>query len=167
MSFRTDISSAALPQANNESFQPFAAFTALVLTRDTGSDKLNHRLHSRYGFPGQLHENRPSRNLRYREQASRPTFMEQSRMDGPSANVGSCFVFPDVCERTRRRGRGDALRVIVGSSEAEAQQILDRLKKGEDFGILAKDKSIDPNAEDYGYLGRVDVATLRPELREA
>ena len=60
-----------------------------------------------------------------------------------------------------------ALRVIVVSSEAEAQQILDRLKKGEDFGILAKDKSIDPNAEDYGYLGRVDVATLRPELREA
>jgi len=60
-----------------------------------------------------------------------------------------------------------SLRVIVVSTEAEAQQILDRLKKGEDFGALAKGKSIDPNAEDYGYLGKVDVRTLRPELRQA
>jgi tetratricopeptide (TPR) repeat protein len=59
------------------------------------------------------------------------------------------------------------LRVIVVSSEAEARQILDHLKKGEDFGVIAKNKSIDPNSEDYGYLGRVDTATLRPELREA
>jgi tetratricopeptide (TPR) repeat protein len=59
------------------------------------------------------------------------------------------------------------LRVIVVSAESEAQQILDRLKKGEDFGLLAKSKSIDPHAEDYGYLGHVDIATLRPELREA
>jgi len=59
------------------------------------------------------------------------------------------------------------LRVIVVNSEADAREILDRLKKGEDFGVLAKSRSIDPNAEDYGYLGKVDVATLRPELREA
>ncbi len=59
------------------------------------------------------------------------------------------------------------LRVIVVNSEAEAQQILDRLKKGEDFGVIARSKSIDPNAEDYGYVGRVDIATLHPELREA
>jgi tetratricopeptide (TPR) repeat protein len=60
-----------------------------------------------------------------------------------------------------------SLRVIVVSTETEAQQILDRLKKGSDFGSLAKDKSIDPNAEDYGYLGKVEVTTLRPELRQA
>ncbi len=59
------------------------------------------------------------------------------------------------------------LRVIVVSSGAEAQQILDRLKRGEDFGLLAKNKSIDPYAEDYGYVGKVKVAALRPELREA
>lgn len=46
-------------------------------------------------------------------------------------------------------------------------RLLDRLKKGEDFGVIAKSKSTDPNAEDYGCLGRVDTATLRPELREA
>ena len=59
------------------------------------------------------------------------------------------------------------LRVIVVSSAAEAQQILDRLNHGEDFAVLAKSNSIDPNADDYGYLGRVDVSTLRPELRDA
>ncbi len=32
---------------------------------------------------------------------------------------------------------------------------------------MAKNKSGDPSAEDFGYLGKVDLATLRPELREA
>jgi tetratricopeptide (TPR) repeat protein len=59
------------------------------------------------------------------------------------------------------------LRVIVVSSEEDARQILDRLKQGEDFAVLAKNKSIDPHAEDYGYLGKVQVATMRPELRAA
>lgn len=57
------------------------------------------------------------------------------------------------------------LRVIVVSSEAEAAQIFDRLRQGEDFGVLAKSKSIDQYEEDYGYLGTVRVATLRPELQ--
>jgi hypothetical protein len=59
------------------------------------------------------------------------------------------------------------LRVIVVSNEAEAGEVLARLQHGEDFGVLAKSKSIDPKAEDYGYLGKVDVTQLRPELREA
>jgi hypothetical protein len=59
------------------------------------------------------------------------------------------------------------LRVIVVDSEADAQRVLGRLKNGEDFGVIAKSKSMDPHAEDYGYLGRVEVASLRPELREA
>jgi hypothetical protein len=59
------------------------------------------------------------------------------------------------------------LRVIVVSSAEDARQILDRLKQGEDFAVLAKNKSIDPHAEDYGYLGKVQVAAMRPELRAA
>ena len=59
------------------------------------------------------------------------------------------------------------LRVIVVRSETEAQRVLGRLKKGEDFAMIAHSESIDPNAEDYGYLGKVDLSTLRPELREA
>ena len=59
------------------------------------------------------------------------------------------------------------LRVIVVNTENEAKQILEELKSGKEFGTIAKNKSIDPSAEDFGYLGKVDLATLRPELREA
>ena len=38
---------------------------------------------------------------------------------------------------------------------------------GEDFAALAKEKSVDATAEDGGYMGKVDPAALRPELREA
>ena len=59
------------------------------------------------------------------------------------------------------------LRIIVVSSADEAGQILDRLKKGADFAALAKEKSTDATAIDGGYMGKIDPATLRPELREA
>jgi peptidyl-prolyl cis-trans isomerase D len=54
----------------------------------------------------------------------------------------------------------------VGSAD-EAQRILESLKKGEDFAALAKQKSTDATADDGGYMGKIDPATLRPELREA
>jgi tetratricopeptide (TPR) repeat protein len=59
------------------------------------------------------------------------------------------------------------LKVIVVGSLEEAQQILTRLKAGESFAQLAREKSIDPTAEQGGDLGIVDPATLRAELREA
>jgi tetratricopeptide (TPR) repeat protein len=59
------------------------------------------------------------------------------------------------------------LRIIVVGSADEAEQIVERLKKGEDFAALAKQKSTDSTAADGGYMGKVDPATLRPELREA
>jgi tetratricopeptide (TPR) repeat protein len=59
------------------------------------------------------------------------------------------------------------LQVIVVRSREEAQQILDRLKSGEDFAALAKEKSIDPTASAGGYLGILSIAGLRAELREA
>jgi hypothetical protein len=59
------------------------------------------------------------------------------------------------------------LRVIVVDTENEAKQILEELKSGKEFGTIARNKSIDPSAGDFGYLGEVDLATLRPELREA
>jgi len=57
--------------------------------------------------------------------------------------------------------------IIVAVSEEEAQRVLERLKHGEDFAALAKDKSIDPSASEGGYLGKLDPANLRRELREA
>ena len=59
------------------------------------------------------------------------------------------------------------LRIIVVASTEQAQQILIRLRNGEDFAALAKEKSVDATADDGGYMGKVDPAALRPELREA
>jgi tetratricopeptide (TPR) repeat protein len=57
------------------------------------------------------------------------------------------------------------VQVIVVDTEAKAQQVLERLKKGEDFSALAKEVSIDPNASTGGFVGEVDPSALRPELR--
>src|ERR1700730_73672 len=59
------------------------------------------------------------------------------------------------------------LQVIAVDSPGKAQQILDRLKRGEDFTGIAKSESIDPSASQGGYLELVDPRTLRPELRDA
>jgi tetratricopeptide (TPR) repeat protein len=59
------------------------------------------------------------------------------------------------------------LQVIVVRSAEEAQQIVDRLKKGESFAQLARKESIDPTAEAGGFMGKLDPNTLRAELRDA
>jgi parvulin-like peptidyl-prolyl isomerase len=60
-----------------------------------------------------------------------------------------------------------ALQVIVVNTPEQANQTLARLKAGYDFASLAKEKSIDPTADSGGYMGRMDPASLRPELRDA
>ncbi len=57
--------------------------------------------------------------------------------------------------------------IIVTSTAEEAESILKQLKAGMDFGVLAKEKSIDPSANDGGYMGRLSPAQLRPELQAA
>jgi hypothetical protein len=59
------------------------------------------------------------------------------------------------------------LRMIVVASADEAQRILDQLSGGADFAALARERSLDPTARDGGYLGKIDPASLRPELRDA
>ncbi len=59
------------------------------------------------------------------------------------------------------------LRIIVVASSEQAQTILDRLHKGEDFATLAEEVSIDPTANQGGYVGTVDPSSLRAELRRA
>jgi len=59
------------------------------------------------------------------------------------------------------------LRIIVVSSHAEAERALVRLKSGEDFRELAKKISSDATASDGGFMGRVNLLTLRVEIREA
>ena len=59
------------------------------------------------------------------------------------------------------------MQVIVVTTPELASQVLERLKAGYDFATLAKEKSIDPTADSGGFMGRMDPAGLRPELREA
>jgi tetratricopeptide (TPR) repeat protein len=59
------------------------------------------------------------------------------------------------------------LQIIVVGSPEEAEHIIDRVKKGESFPALAKEKSIDSTAEEGGSMGSVAVSMLRPELRDA
>jgi hypothetical protein len=59
------------------------------------------------------------------------------------------------------------LQIIVSSSSAEAAGLRQQVSAGGDFAAIAREKSIDPTARDGGYLGKMSVASLRPELRDA
>ena len=60
-----------------------------------------------------------------------------------------------------------ALRLLVVDSAGEASRILKQLQSGADFAVLAREKSTDATSVDGGFIGPVDPANLRPELREA
>jgi tetratricopeptide (TPR) repeat protein len=62
---------------------------------------------------------------------------------------------------------GLSLRMILVSSPDEAAKIQERLKAGADFAVLAREKSVDATAADGGFMGNIDPANLRPELRAA
>ena len=57
--------------------------------------------------------------------------------------------------------------LIVTRTPEEADKILRLIRSGEDFGALARQYSIDATAKDGGYLGTVDIGSLRAELRDA
>jgi len=59
------------------------------------------------------------------------------------------------------------VQIIVVESSTEAERAVQQLRNGADFAALAKQKSIDPSAATGGYMGRLDPATLRGELRDA
>jgi hypothetical protein len=59
------------------------------------------------------------------------------------------------------------LQIIVVPSPSDAQRILDRLRSGDDFARLAREKSTDSTAADGGSMGRIDPSNLRQELRDA
>src|SRR5438552_13549545 len=59
------------------------------------------------------------------------------------------------------------LQIIVVDSRLQMGQVLDSLKRGEDFAKVAKDRSTDPTASNGGYLGRQEISSLHPNIREA
>jgi ASPIC/UnbV protein/VCBS repeat protein/PPIC-type peptidyl-prolyl cis-trans isomerase-like protein len=60
-----------------------------------------------------------------------------------------------------------SLRMLVVSTREEADAILERLRRGENFARLAERVSIDPSARQGGLLGRQLRSALRPELKTA
>jgi tetratricopeptide (TPR) repeat protein len=61
---------------------------------------------------------------------------------------------------------GIPLRIIVVGNAMDAQDVWEKLQRGADFAVLAKEKSIDATADAGGFMGTIDPATLRPELRD-
>ena len=59
------------------------------------------------------------------------------------------------------------LQIIVSPSADEAEQLRAQVNGGADFAALAREKSVDPTGRDGGYLGKVSLTSLRPELRDA
>jgi len=59
------------------------------------------------------------------------------------------------------------LRVIIVSTAAEAEKILEQLKGGADFSVMARLRSKDGTAAEGGYMGEMRPTALRPELAEA
>jgi tetratricopeptide (TPR) repeat protein len=59
------------------------------------------------------------------------------------------------------------LGIIVVPTMDDAHAVIKQLMSGENFSILAKEKSVDATATDGGYLGKLNPDELRPELRDA
>jgi hypothetical protein len=57
--------------------------------------------------------------------------------------------------------------IIVLPTERDADSVLRELRKGMDFSVLAKERSVDPTANDGGSMGVLDPSKLRPELAKA
>jgi tetratricopeptide (TPR) repeat protein len=99
--------------------------------------------------------------------AARPHVTPFFRCSGIFA-VAAVLLFR-LCPITARQAASPQvnLQVIVVDTQAKAEEVLERLKKGEDFAALAKELSIHPSASSGGFVGNVDPNSLRPELRSA
>src|SRR5579862_2718761 len=59
------------------------------------------------------------------------------------------------------------LQIIVVDSRLQIGEVIDRLKRGEDFAAVAKERSTDPTASNGGYLGRQEISSLHLNIRQA
>jgi parvulin-like peptidyl-prolyl isomerase len=76
-------------------------------------------------------------------------------------------VLPLAHAQEESTSHGLELGIIVTPTAEEAEAVIKEFKSGTDFGVLAKEKSIDSTADDGGYLGRLNPAQLQPALRDA
>jgi ASPIC and UnbV/FG-GAP-like repeat/PPIC-type PPIASE domain len=85
----------------------------------------------------------------------------------PAATVVLGLVLFSQIARTLDDTNAVPVRMILAGSAGDAQVILDRLKAGDDFAVLAREKSVDPTSADGGFLGKIDPTSLRAELKDA
>jgi len=81
----------------------------------------------------------------------------------------SASVFFLLFARAQQAGssQDEYVGMIVCRTAEEAEAVLSTLKGGMDFGVVAKERSIDSSAEDGGYIGRLSSAQVTPALRDA
>ncbi len=76
-------------------------------------------------------------------------------------------VLPAVYAQQENASRGVELGIIVTPTAEQADKIIKEFKAGTDFGVLAKEYSIDSTADDGGYMGLLSPVQLQPDLRDA
>jgi tetratricopeptide (TPR) repeat protein len=81
--------------------------------------------------------------------------------------TGGAFVVSDGYAQDPAASRTMHVGIIITRTSEEAQAALKELNAGMDFGVLAKEHSIDPSAANGGYLGQLNPADLPPAQREA
>jgi peptidyl-prolyl cis-trans isomerase C len=88
--------------------------------------------------------------------------------EGESAATDAALkqAYEDVANATRSRQEAHVRHILV-ETEAEAKQVVAELKKGADFGALAKKDSKDASAANGGDLGFVSRAQLEPDFGKA
>jgi peptidyl-prolyl cis-trans isomerase C len=86
----------------------------------------------------------------YQRRALRDAFFEAKIRDAVSEDAAK-KIYDENIRDMKPKQRVHARHILV-DTEAEAKELVDRLKKGEDFAALAKEKSKDANAND-GDLG--------------
>ncbi len=88
-------------------------------------------------------------------------------------NVAACAVILALLLTARAGGQENPpsgslhLGIIVTRGAEQADDVLKKLNAGWDFGVLAREYSVDPSAERGGYFGLLRPEELKPELRDA
>ena len=84
--------------------------------------------------------------------------------------IVACSLIVIITETVRAQqtsgSKEEEIGIIVTKTAEQGNEVLRQLKNGMDFGVIAKENSIDSTAVDGGYMGRVDPERLRAELRD-
>ncbi len=84
-----------------------------------------------------------------------------------AAVLGTGLIFLGAGSGQETSPKPIPVRVIIVGSAAEAEKLLEQLKGGADFAVLARLKSTDATATDGGFMGNMEPSSLRAELRDA